>query len=1017
LGSRVAHAFLLLLALAPAGVAARPAALPPRPNVTAVVLKLPSGVPPGEFRPLVVVQAGQPLDPRAVRRSIELLFATGKFSDVVVRSRPDEGGILVEVECTPVAKVHLVVLTGNTVLNRTEVLAAAHLAEKSDYFNEKLAEAKTGILQAYARRGFHHAEVTITTSHSGPEVDITVAILEGPPTRVGEVRFVGTPGLPIPKLREAFGLPVGAILDQTVVEKGTDRLRDLYRQTHHYRARVSSPTIQTEATGAVVNVPVDAGPELTFAISGNRRFPSRQLLAVLDYDSAEVLDRAAEGRLARRLEVFYRYRGFADVQVAPSEEVDPKGGPTAVVFAVDEGPVLRVTSITFDGAVSLSDTRLRRILSEVIEARTPPLPGDARLLEDPVDSTGQSQRTDIGSPPIITPLEVFVEEAYRAGADALQATYRDDGFLTARVELTVLDWDAESHQAQVRFRVQEGVQTRVQSVTFEGLPEGFAAPPPAPLTPGTPLSARASEALRLELLRSLGRASYLFARVDILPEMVDGGRNAKVVVRTQSGPAVRVGQVVVRGLQRTDEKLVRRNLVVRSGQPLDPEEVYASQANLLALGIFRQVSVTLLNPDAEEPVKDVLVEARERALLSGSGGLGYSTVDGPRIVGDLVFPNLFGEAINFTARGKINYVGLSLLPLQDFAPAGELQGLNGIDFNFNGTLSQARVPWLLPQNISARLTVVAERVHQPSYFFSRVAAIGGMVWQLLPWLSFIGQYTVEGILVRQYDTLSTLLATSSVDITRLRFPTGNYILQTLSPGFTLDFRDNPINPHKGLLITTVGELTKDISAESTDAFGNDPVPASIFTWKISGGVTGYIPVNDRVVLALSVRGGRIFNLIDGGEIIAPQRFYLGGVNTLRGFPEDGVIPQDERAGYAAQRANCAALVWPGGCTAAGIVLNEGRQVPSQGGVLFTLIKAELRFPAILGFDFGVFLEAGNLWADASLYRPFVLRPVAGVGLRYGTPIGPLALDLGFNLAPDASINEQIAAIQFSVGLF
>jgi outer membrane protein insertion porin family len=43
--------------------------------------------------------------------------------------------------------------------------------------------------------------------------------------------------------------------------------------------------------------------------------------------------------------------------------------------------------------------------------------------------------------------------------------------------------------------------------------------------------------------------------------------------------------------------------------------------------------------------------------------------------------------------------------------------------------------------------------------------------------------------------------------------------------------------------------------------------------------------------------------------------------------------------------------------------------------------------------------------------------VAGVGLRYGTPIGPLALDLGFNLAPDASINEQIAAIQFSVGLF
>jgi outer membrane protein insertion porin family len=1006
-----------LLAATSATAQVAPVELPPRPLVTSVLVQLPSGMPPAEYRPLVVLQAGQPLDPQAVRRSIELLFSTGKFSDVVVRQRPDGAGVIVEFDCSPVAKVHLVVVSGNKVLTRSEVLTAAHLTEGGDFFVEKLDEAKAGILLAYARRGWHHAEVNIIATRTGALVDLGLAITEGEPTRVADVHFVGTPGLPEARLREAFGLPAGTILDQTLLEKGTDRLRDLYREMHHYRARVGTPSVQQGVTGAVVTVPVDAGPALSFAMRGNRRFPDRQLLAVIDFDPTDTLDRATEARLASRLEVFYRYRGFADVQVAPSEVPDPRGGPTEVVFAVDEGPVLRVTDIAFDGAASLSDTRLRRILAEVIEAHTPPLPGDARLMDDPIVATSQSQRTDLGSPPAITPLEVFVEDAYRAGAEALQATYRDDGFLSARAELTLLDWDVERHRAKVRFRVQEGVQTRVQDVVFEGLPEGFSPPPVAPLTSGAPLSQRAMELLRTELLRRLGRASYLFARVDVLPELVDGGRNARVVVRAVPGPAVRVGQVVVRGLVRTDEKLVRHNLVVRAGRPLDPEDVYASQANLLALGIFRQVSVTLLNPDAEEPVKDVLVEARERPLLSGSGGFGYSTVDGPRVVGDLVFPNLFGQAINFTARAKVNYVGLSLLPLRDFTPAAELQGLNGIDFNFNATLSQARIPWLLPQEISGRLTFVAERVHQPSYFFSRLAAILGMTWQITPWLSFTGQYTVEGVLVREYDSLSTLLATSSVDITRLRFPTGNYILQTISPGITLDFRDNPVNPHKGLLITTVGELTNDISAQTTDAFGNNPVPASIYTWKISGGITGYVPVGERIVFALSVRAGRIFNLVNGGQIIPPQRFYLGGVNTLRGFPEDGVIPQDERAVFAAQRNACAALVWSGGCTPTGIVLNEGRQVPSEGGVLFTLVKAELRFPAILGFDLGVFVEAGNLWADASLYRPLTLRPVAGVGLRYGTPIGPLALDIGFNLAPDASLNEQIAAIQFSVGLF
>ena len=982
-----------------------------------MVLQLPAGMAPAEYRPLVVVKSGQPLDPQAVRRSIELLFATGKFSDVVVRARPEGDGVVVEVECAPVAKVHLVVVAGNTVLTRNDVIAAARLAEGNDFFTEKLEEAKSGILQAYARKGWNQAQATVTATRIGALVDITMVISEGAPTRVADVHFLGTLGLPVLRLRDAFGLPPNAILDQTLLEKGTDRLRDLYRETRHFRARVGSPTVELVAKGAVVNVPVDSGPELTFAVRGARRFPSRQLLAVLEYDPSDTLDRATEVRLARRLETFYRYRGFADVQVAPTEVPDVEAGTTEVVFAVDEGPVLRVTAIAFDGAQSLSEERLRRILGEVIESRTPALPGDARLLDDPIDSSSQSQRTDLGSAPEITPLEVFVEEAYREGADALQATYRDEGFLAARVQLTILDWDVDRHRAQVRFRVEEGVQTRVQVVVYEGLPEGFAPPSLSILTPGAPLSQRTMEQLRLEVLRRLGRASYLFAQVEVVPQLVADGRSARVVVRSKPGPAVTVGQVVVRGLVRTDERLVRHNLVVQAGRPLDPEEVYASQANLLALGIFRQVSVTLLNPDAEEPVKDVLVEARERPLISGSGGLGYSTVDGPRVVGDLVFPNLFGEAINFTARAKVNYVGLSLLPLQDFTTAAELQGLSGIDFNINGTLSQARVPWLLPQEISARLTIVAERVHQPAYFFSRVAAIAGMTWQLTRWLSLIGQYTVEGVLVREYDALAALLVTSSVDITRLRFPTGNFILQTISPGITLDFRDNPVNPHKGLLITTVGELTNDISAVTTDAFGNNPVPASIYTFKVSGGITGYVPVADRIVLALSVRAGRIFNLVNGGEIIPPQRFYLGGVNTLRGFPEDGVIPQDERAQFRADRNFCAALVYGGGCTPSGTVLNEGLQLPSEGGLLFTLVKAELRFPAILGFDLGVFVEAGNLWFDTSQYRPFSLRPVAGVGLRYGTPIGPLALDLGFNLAPDASLNEQLAAIQFSVGLF
>jgi len=983
------------------------------PKVSGVVLHLPPGLPAREFRSLVVVEAGQPLDPRAVRRSVALLFATGRFSDVVARAHPEADGVVVEFDCAPIDKVHRVVVTGNQVLTTSEVLAAAHLAEGNDFFAEKLGEAKAGILQAYARKGWNQAQVVVTVGRDGTAVDVGLAITEGEPTRVAEVNFSGSPGLSDERLRAVVRLPPGTILDRSVLERGTERLRALYRETHHYRARVGTPVVTQRPGGAVVTVPIDAGPVLTFSVRGNRRYPERLLIAVLDYDPSEPLDRSTEARLARRLATFYRYRGFADVQVAPSEVPDPRTGTTVVVFGVDEGPVLRVTKIILQGADQEWEPRLQRILARVISARTPAAPGDARLLDDPM-TTGPPT-LPLLPPPDLAPLQVFVEEGYRQAAEAMQAEYRGEGFLSARVELASLDEDVVRHQARVTFRIESGVQTRVEAVTFSGLPVGFVPPPLTPLPPGAPLSQRAMNALRTEVLARLGRASYLFARVEVQP--LGEGPLATVVVQAVPGPAVRVGQVVIRGLQRTSERLVRDNLAVKPGQPLDPEALYESQRNLLALGIFRQVSVTLFAPDTEEPVKDVLIEARERPLLSGSGGVGYSTVDGPRVVGDLVYPNIFGEAINFTARGKVNYVGLSLLPLQDFVPGSELQGLSGIDFNFNATLSQSRIPWLLPEEIGGRITFVAERVHRPSYFFGRLAGIVGIDWQIAPWLSLTLQYTIEGELVRNYNALTALLATSSLDLTRLRFPTGNYALQNIGPAFTLDFRDNPINPTRGVLISMVGELTKDISAEVTDAFGNNAIPTSIFTWKMSGGVTGYVPVAERVVLALSVRAGRIFNLVEGGQIIPPKRFYLGGVNTLRGFPEDGVIAQDLHTLYRDQRTACAALVWSGGCTPAGIVLNEGNQIPSQGGELFTLLKAELRFPAVLGFDLGLFVEAGNLWADPSQYRPFTLRPVAGVGLRYATPIGPLALDLGFNLAPYSPLNEQIFALQFSVGLF
>ena len=989
------------------------------PRVAAVKLQLRGGgTAPADLSSLVAVEPGQPLSVRAVRRSIERLFSTGRFSDVVATGREGPDGLVVVFELAPAVRIARVDVTGAGALGRSEVLAAARLAPGTEFWPERLVEARAGLLAAYGRRGWNAAKVTATSEPAaGDEVVVRLEIQPGEPTRVTALRFEGQLGLSRQQLAAAFGLRVGDILDRTRLDPGAEAVRTLYRDTHHARARVGSPRVTLEGTGAVVSVPVEAGPQFTFRFEGNRRYPSAWLGGALAIDPAETLDRSVLEREARRVEAFYRYRGFRDVRVEPREVQSPDGTRAVVVFHVTEGRQVLVRTVQFDGRSGISEEDLRTILERVIRDRTPEA-GERRLEWDPLERETRLATAGRPDTPDPQPSAVFVEEAWRDAAEAMQRTYRELGWVDAKVTLATANEDVGASAIDVRFRLDEGVRTFVRSVRFQGLPPGL--PPPAlpMLRPGVPFSQTRLEEALAATIRELGRASHLFAQVSARADISPDRTAADPILIIDPGPAVRVGQIVLRGLARTDESLVRANLKLVPGQPLDPEELFESQRELLLLGLFRTVSVRLISPDTPEPVKDVVVEARERPRLSGSIGAGYSLEDGPRIIGDLVYPNVFGEGINFTFRGKLNYVGWSALPLQDYVNGSELQGLNGLDFNFNAGLSQPRIWPFLPAKVGARLTFTAERVHRPTYFYSRVAGLFAVDWAITKWLQLTGSYLIENVLVRAQANVEELLApTRQTDAERLRFPTGNFFLQTLGAGLVFDFRDVPANPRSGVLINTSGEVTKDFSAETTDVNGNNPVPANIFTFKLSMGITGYVPLPPRAVLALSLQGGKIFPLITNSLIIPPKRFFMGGATTLRGFRIDALIPQDFRGPYALERRACEALAWAGGCTSRGLTLAAGGTVPSEGGTIFELAKVELRLPLVSDFELGLFFEAGNLWYEERRYKPFDLRPVAGLGVRYVTPVGPLALDVGFNLDPDVQLNEPIFAVQFSVGVF
>lgn len=1011
-------------------------ALPSGPTVMAVELHLPGDMDSAGLGELVAVRKGQALSARAVRRSVERLWASGRFADIVVRAVDVEGGVRVVFELTATQPVMRIDIEGNVVLSDAalrEVLSAQGIAVGQRLEEESLQTALVALSRAYQRQGYNDVRIQPSRESVSGGVALAFTFFEGNPTKVEAVSVTGSPGLPLSELLDTLGLRVGGVLDRAGLDSGLERLRTLLRERGYWHANVGQPLIGEGASATVV-VPVSAGPRFSLHFHGNHHFVDSLLRRVLAYDGSEPLDAATVGRLARRLESFYRYRGFSDVHVESREVTRPDGEEAVLAFDVEEGRPLSVRRVIFRGNTLLTNEELREMLTERLRANEPQPATPARLSEVLEMGPGNRRR----GPPewVHEPATVFVEDAYREAAESMTEAYHERGFLEAQVRFIRLRTDVARGTAVAWFDVNEGSLMRVAEVRIDGGPQGFDGYKLLPVKAGAPLNLEAVERGRQALVTELGRQGYLFARAEAEPKPAGGESGAKlaarpvdVLYRLEPGQRVTVGRVLVRGTSRTNEEVVRATLSIKEDEVVDPEKLYESQRRLALLNIFRQVTVRLEKPDVPEASKDVVVEVRERPRWEGEIAGGYFLSEGPRLVLDAARTNVDGRGLNLSGRLKLNYVGWSTQGLEkanlararcaalpdECVQAERYAWLS--DFGGRAVLSavQPRLHFLLPFEVGARLDLIGERVQRPSYLSSRVAAVTGLDWSATRWLSLTLQYELEGNLLQSGDRV--LSTPSRADQERLRFPFGFFILHSLRSAAAVDLRDDPANPHKGLLVSTSAEWMRDISSRETTSTGEPLTALPINGVKMSGNVSVYAPLTSRAVLALSLRGGTVIPLERDARVIGSKRFFLGGSSSLRGFREDGIIAEDRRTELRRQLADCRSLIHPAGCSSELLTVLSGQAPISEGGELFTLGKGELRIPVRSSFDVGLFVEAGNLWLDRNNFKLTALRYSTGVGFRYVTPVGPLAFDVGVNLDPDETLNEPIGQIHFSIGAF
>jgi len=196
---------------------------------------------------------------------------------------------------------------------------------------------------------------------------------------------------------------------------------------------------------------------------------------------------------------------------------------------------------------------------------------------------------------------------------------------------------------------------------------------------------------------------------------------------------------------------------------------------------------------------------------------------------------------------------------------------------------------------------------------------------------------------------------------------------SLVPRVVWDDRDDPIDPHRGSQVIAQAKYAIPVREVAEEHF-----------FELFGQLVHYWDLRRIGVVAASVRAGGIEPLGNQPVSIA-ERFFAGGRTTNRAYDRDLLgIP--------------------------GETLIAGKPIGGKGLLLLNL---DYRFRLVGGLGGTVFVDAGNVWADWRDMRVSQIKPGAGLGVRYLTPIGPLRVEVGWKL--DREHGEPKSAVLVSFG--
>lgn len=998
---------------------------------------------------LTSVRPGDPASSEAARRIMREALETSRFARVNVEAFAEGDGVVLRLNLLPRRLIAALRVRGGA-LDDAETIEAAGVAAGGELTAPMLDDIGARVRRFYQRRGFPAAQARADAADTDEpgKVFLSFEIVPGKPRTVAAQVFVIDPvaDREVGGLKGSYRVGAGARVDEPALGDADRELVESLRQHGFVRAAVRH-ALRDAGAHTYLYVYVTPGPRLVPAFDGQHAFDAGDLERALNLDKAPE-DRGVE--LCERLRAFYVARGFLDAEVSMIEKGSPAEPVHYLAFTIREHRQVRVGPPVFPclAAAELSPEVVRREIGSFLEEE---LPGadtfsspDPRVLEralGPTQGTGGR-----GVPTPLDPLLTYAPETYERALKHVRDLLHSKGYLNAvvgpmsaiRATCSRRSRDGEcvpilprvpleerclkdslglplpepalpegfacrpdpAHDAEcspaitLRIPIALGPQTTLYDLAFEGNRSlsGAELAKVAALSLGTPISSVELEAARGRVLDAYRLGGYAYADVRAQAEPSPDRTRARISFYVTERERVTVTGFVVKGNARTNESLILRRVALRKNDVYRQDWVRQTEERIATLGTFSSITVGLENGDVPERQKRVVITVVETSSQYIEARPGFSTGEGVRLSFEWGHRNLGGLAISAGLRVQLSYLPDGLI-LEQKVRDNYAKNLSNILLRLErrNTLSFTFPEVGLGPLVSLSLNAIDLNNNQRDFGIMQEAIVPTFAFRPIRQISVQLGFSAEYNAVKIFDqaALNTTLVT-------LRAPEGKTVAPAQRLGLTMDYRDKPLNASRGVFFTTgiehVNSFPIDATATDTSHF-----------LRLTGRVAGYLPIGAGVRVAASLGAGYNLPLSASSKTYPDRLFFLGGVDSIRAFLADSVVPQDIAELILNNKKNQkTGRPW----TIDNVALRGGDAVISP--------RVEVRVPLFSVFEGAAFLDAGNVWSDPAQITT-TLRYAAGAGLLIDTPIGPLALNYGVNL--DRRPWEDFGAFHFSIGVF